>query len=244
MKNWFYKPSPSMDKTISEKLVAFPREADMTHSIFRYGWNIVLRTFLKVYFRLDIIGEENLPKDKTFLLIANHTSHLDSLCLSAAVPLHKVSTTYSVAAKEYFFSSFLKSLFSAVFVNAIPFDRHAEKRKSLETCAKTLNEKNQVLIMFPEGTRAKDGVMNPFKKGIGILTAGTDHIVVPAYIKDAHRAWGKGSILLKPHKVTIIIGKPMQFNEFPSEAQAYETIAATLQTEVVALKNLLEVHHV
>lgn len=244
MKKWFYRPSTSIDKTIPEKLAAFPREDDMTHSALRYGWNMLLRTFLKTYFRLEIIGEENLPNDSTYLLIANHSSHLDSLCLSAAVPLHKVSRTYSVAAKEYFFSSFFRSIFSAIFVNAIPFDRHAEKRKSLEICAQTLKQKDQVLIMFPEGTRSQNGEMNPFKKGIGILTAGTDHLVVPAYIHNAHRAWRKGSFLLKPVKITIIIGKSMTFQSLPSEADAYETIASTLQSEVTRLKNMLEVNHV
>jgi 1-acyl-sn-glycerol-3-phosphate acyltransferase len=239
MKQWEYDPSKSIDKSISEKLKEFPREIDMTHSFFRACWNAVLRIFLKTFFRLTIIGEENLPKNQTYILIANHCSHLDSLCMSSAIPFHKISTTYSVAAKEFFFSSFGRSLFSSIFVNAIPFDRQKEKRKSLELCADLLKKRNQVLIMFPEGTRSENGEMLPFKKGIGILTAGTDHLVIPAYLKNAHLAWPKHSFFFRPVKVSLIIGKPMQFKALSQDQASYSQIAELLQSEVTHLKDII-----
>ncbi len=239
MSKWLYTPSKSTQQTLSESLGDFPREKDISHSLIRLGWNILLRSFLRCYFRLEIRGKENLPKDQSYLLIANHSSHLDSLCLSAAIPLKKVSSTYSIAAKEYFFSSFGRRLFSSIFINAIPFDRHQEKRKSLTACAETLNQPNQVLIMFPEGTRAANGEMQPFKKGIGILTAGTPHPVVPAYIQDAHLAWPKHSLFMRPKKITIIIGEPLSFSSLEKTAESYETIASVLQSEVRCLKDRL-----
>ena len=87
----------------------------MTYSFFRILWNAFLRIFLKIYFRLSISGKEHLPLEKSFIIVANHSSHLDAVCLAAGIPLKRIDQTYSVAAKDYFFSSFLRSFFFGDF---------------------------------------------------------------------------------------------------------------------------------
>lgn len=232
MKSWEYQPSESISKSISEKLSVFPRERDMTQSILRCFWGVALRTFLGVYFRLNFVGKENLPKKKSYVLISNHSSHLDAVCLSSALPIRKIDSTFSVAAKDYFFSSFWRCLFSAVFVNALPFDREKRKRESLELCADVLNLSDQVLIMFPEGTRSPDGEIQPFKAGIGILVAGTERLVVPSYIDGAHSAWPKGLRAPRPKKVTVKIGEPMNFNHLSRTKEGYEEVAKSTEKAV------------
>ena len=235
MKEWSYHSSPSMDKSIAESLTVFPRERDMTHSFLRVFWNLSLRLFLKVYFRLNIKGQENLPQDKGFVLVANHSSHLDAVCLSAALPVKSINRVFSVAAKDYFFSSFWRSLFSVIFINALPFDRHDKKRESLELCANFLNVSDQVLLMFPEGTRSLNGAIQMFKKGIGILVAGTDRLVVPAYIDGAFEAWPKGNKVPKPKRVLVRIGQPMSFVEIQRNEEGYQKVAQLCE---LAVKNL------
>lgn len=236
MNEWTYDPSPLISKSISEQLTSFPREPDMTFSLLRLSWTVLLRVFLKIYFRLEIIGRKNLPKSHSFVLVANHASHLDVVALVAALPIRSLDNTFAVAAKDYFFSSFWKSFFSAVFFNALPFDRKEKKRESLELCADVLNASERALIMFPEGTRSPDGRLQPFKKGIGILAAGTNRLVVPAYIRGAFEAWPKGASFPKPHKVRVRIGNPMNFKSVERQESGFLFVAESARQAIEALK--------
>lgn len=236
MKEWSYHPSSSINKSVAESLTVFPRESDMTHTLLRVFWNLWVRLFLKIYFRLSIKGRGHLPRKKSFVLIANHSSHLDALCLTAALPLKSINRTFSIAAKDYFFSSFWRSLFSAIFINALPFDRQDEKRESLELCANLLKVSDQVLLMFPEGTRSLTGEIQAFKKGIGILVAGVDRLVVPAYIDGAYQAWPKGNKVPKPRHVLVCLGQSINFAEIPRTEEGYQKVAQLCESAVRNLK--------
>ena len=237
MNEWTYDPSPSIDKNINEQLTVFPREPDMTFSILRGIGTILLRGFLRIYFRLEISGRENLPRKESFVLIANHSSHLDAVALLAALPLRSIDQTFAVAAKDYFFSSLFRSFLATIFVNALPFDRRLRTRESLELCADVLNASKRALIMFPEGSRSVNGQLQPFKKGLGVLTAGTDRLVVPATIEGAFTAWPKGSVFPKPRKVRVIIGRPLTFKGLPRNENGYLEATLMAQEAVRALGN-------
>ncbi len=239
MKDWTYDPDPTIEKPLAESLTLFPREKDFFFSGLRYLWNFLLRAWLKMYFRLEIRGREQLPKAESYVLVANHSSHLDAVALSSAIPWRSIGATFSVAAKDYFFSSFFRSLFSAVCANAIPFERHKNPRESLELCADALAVSGQALILFPEGTRSQDGTILTFKPGIGFLTAGTNRLVVPAYISGAYRAWPKGKCCPRPKKVTVRIGKPLSFQSVPRTKEGFAQAAKTVEQEVIKLQGEL-----
>ncbi len=211
----------------------------MTHTFLRFFWNIILRVLLKGYFRLKIVGKKNLPQNKSFVLVANHSSHLDALVLLACVPLKLINRTFSVAAKDYFFTSLWRSLLAVIFVNALPFDRIDKKKESLELCADILNVGEHILIMFPEGTRSTTEDIQPFKKGIGILTASTDRLVVPAFIKGAFAAWPKGSSFPHPTNVQIFIGQAMQFLHIPRTEEGFWLVAQETEHAIKQLQNNL-----
>ena len=63
---------------------------------------LIIRGLLRIYHRFEIIGAENLPNDESFVLVANHSSHLDTLCLLAALPLRRLHRAFPVAAEDYF----------------------------------------------------------------------------------------------------------------------------------------------
>ena len=236
MKEWSYDPSPSISQSIGEQLTVFPRERDITFSLLRRVGTVFLRIFLKIYFRLEISGREHIPQNRSFVLVGNHASHLDAVALACALPISSVDHTFAVAAKDYFFTSFARSFFAAVFVNALPFDRHKKIRESLELCADALNASEQALLMFPEGTRSLDGKIQPFKRGIGILTAGTGRLVVPAFIAGAFEAWPKGLSFPKPKKVRVRIGPPLNFLNVERNAEGFQRVAQKVEDAVRALQ--------
>ena len=213
MEEWDYQPTADFDKTPIERLSAFPRQPDMLVYALRLAAHVAIRAWMFVYHRFRVRGREHLPLDRPFVMVANHASHLDALCLLSALPLGRIQRTYPAAAKDYFFTTMPKVAFSAIVVNAMPFDRKENPRESLAVCRDLLNTPGHVLILFPEGTRSATGEMAPFKPGIGFLTAGTDIPVVPCYLAGAFRAWPKGAWIPRPRKVELRIGAPLVFRD-------------------------------
>ena len=79
-----YQPVPSLQQMLIERLRRLPREREMLCRGIRCIISLIVRAWLKVYHRFSIVGLENLPADGSFVLVANHASHLDTLCLQAA----------------------------------------------------------------------------------------------------------------------------------------------------------------
>jgi 1-acyl-sn-glycerol-3-phosphate acyltransferase len=216
-----------------ERWRRFPREPDMVVYSFRSVISLIIRGLLRTYERFEIIGAENLPNDdESFVLVANHASHLDTLCLLAALPLGRLHQAFPVAAEDYFFRSLPRSWFATVVMNALPFGRRMGVRESLSICAQLLAQPGNVLIIFPEGTRSQTGAMQPFKSGIGTLLAGRDVTVLPCSVQGAYRAWPKGRRLPRPGKVRLIIGRPRNYATRGTERGDLGAIAAELQSAV------------
>jgi 1-acyl-sn-glycerol-3-phosphate acyltransferase len=235
MDPWEYQPTADFDKTPLEKLSVFPRQPDMLVYTLRYAVHVALRIWLRVYHRFSIRGRERLPLDRPFVMVANHGSHLDALSLLCALPLTRIQKAYPAAARDYFFTSMPKIAFSAVVVNAMPFDRKDNPRDSLAVCRSLLETPQHVLVLFPEGTRTTTGEIAPFKPGIGFLTAGTDITVVPCRLEGAYRCWPKGALLPRPRKLILHIGEPMTFADVPAEKEGAKAIAARLEAAVKGL---------
>src|SRR3982750_3917646 len=76
------------------RLSRCPREPDVLCYAARSASAVLCRAWLKMYHRLEIVGPENLPDEGPFVLLSNHTSHLDALCLLAALPIRRLHSTY------------------------------------------------------------------------------------------------------------------------------------------------------
>jgi 1-acyl-sn-glycerol-3-phosphate acyltransferase len=237
MEEWDYKPTADFDKTPLEKLSTFPRHPDMLVYAVRLALHGFIRAWLRIYHRLRIIGREHLPLDRPFALVANHASHLDAVTLLSALPLTRIQTAYPAAAKDYFFTSMPKIAFSAVVMNAMPFDRMENPRESLALCRELLETPGHVLIIFPEGTRSATGELGAFKPGIGFLTAASNIAVVPCYLEGAYRAWPKGAFLPRPRKLTLRIGEAMTFEDVAADKEGAKTVAARLREAVERVKS-------
>src|SRR5439155_25733490 len=113
----------------------------------------------------EIIGHQTLRTNRSLLLVTNHCSHIDTLCLLAALPLRKLHSAFPAAASDYFFPSVPRLWAAAILVNAMPFARQAGVRLSLSLCRELLANPGTILIIFPEGTRSITGEVGQFKSG-------------------------------------------------------------------------------
>ncbi|HEU6447725.1 MAG TPA: lysophospholipid acyltransferase family protein [Verrucomicrobiae bacterium] len=235
MKTWNYEPAADLDKNLAERLRQFPREPDMLIYGARSLVALILRGWLKFYHRLEIVGRENLPKAGSYILVANHASHLDALCLLATLPLRKLHRAFPAAAQDYFFVSIPRIAIAAVVVNALPFARQKHFRHSLELCRQLLANPGNILIIFPEGTRTATGRIGEFKPGIGLMAAGLDLPVVPCHLDGAFKAWPKGKWFPRPRKLRLTIGEPKNFAAYPAGKESAEQISSDLRQAVIDL---------
>jgi 1-acyl-sn-glycerol-3-phosphate acyltransferase len=235
MTAWEYKPAPDIDETLSEHLRNFPRQPYMLLHAIRSIAALLLRAWMRIYHRLRIEGRENLPVQGSFVLVCNHTSHLDTLCMLSAVPLRQIHQVFPAAAADYFFSSLPRSAVATILINALPFDREVKGAESLAVCTELLEDEGNVLIIFPEGTRTTSGHMGRFRSGIGRLVAGTDLPVVPCHLEGGGRAWPKGRIVPRPRKLRLRIGPPRRYGNLEKSADSVKAICADLHDAVARL---------
>src|SRR5207247_6858962 len=150
MKKWRYDSARDLDQTLVERLRRFPREPDMLVYGLRSVVALIIRAWLRAYHRFEIVGHENLRSDRSIVMVANHASHLDTLCLLAALPLRKLHRAFPAAAADYFFQTVPRTFVAAVVTNALPFARQVRVRRSLSICSELLSHPENILIIFPE----------------------------------------------------------------------------------------------
>lgn len=236
---WKYEPAQDLDQPLMERLRNFPREPDMLVYGARSLAALTIRAWLRTYHRFRVTGREHIPREGSFVMVANHSSHLDALCLLSALPLARLHRAFPAAAADYFFESVPRTWIAAVVVNALPFSREVRVRQSLALCDQLLNNRGNVLIIFPEGTRSTNGELGRFKPGIGALLSGRDIPVIPCYLHGAFRAWPKGESLPRPRPISLHIGTPRNYAHLTPGKESSCSLAADLQTTIAEMKNSL-----
>ena len=238
MHAWTYQPAPDLTRPLAQRLLKVPRTPDLStlRCALRTAGACVIRMALSTYFRFRVVGRENLPAAGSFVMIANHASHLDGLCMVAALPLARIHQAFPAAAADYFFKNAPLGFLTNLFMNALPFSRKGNVRQTLEACRNVLAGQDNALILFPEGTRTTTGQMSPFKGGVAQLVAGTNTPVVPCYLEGAFHAWPKGRPLPSPRKLTLTIGQPLTFAHLKKNRPTCDQITKTLEDAVRALE--------
>src|SRR5262245_39708307 len=117
MEQWLYDPAKDFDQSQQTRLRGILREPGLLVNSLRLVSAAALRFWLRSYHRLTIVGRENLPTDRSFVLIANHTSHLDALCLLSALSFRQLRNAFPVAARDYFCLTTLRAQVAKLFVN-------------------------------------------------------------------------------------------------------------------------------
>ena len=207
--------------------------ADPTRS-FLYK---VQMTFYDKILAADIRGRENIPRHRRVIVIANHSSHLDYGLVQYSLENFGRNLGI-VAAKDYFFDRFWKSTFFGNFMTLVPIDRseisYAAAFKPAVDC---LNGGDPILI-FPEGTRSEDGVMQPFKHGIGYLALHAKADILPIRLTGTHTALPKGRTIVRSRSVRVDIGQLIPFESLErateglSQRRSYDLITKRLQAAV------------
>lgn len=227
----------------TEPIWQLPRKPGLLRHAVRSVAACSIRAWLRAYHRYEIVGRHNLPTNGSFVMVANHTSHLDALCLLSALPLRRLPQAYPAAAADYFFKTLPRLALSVFIINAIRFDRSAHARQSLDLCRALLAEPGNILILFPEGTRATDDRIARFRPGIGMLLAGTNVPVVPCHLSGTRQALPKGAWVPLPRTVRLTIGMPQTFAGWSQKRTSIRRLCDHLRRSVLQLGELDRVPH-
>ena len=201
----------------------------------RHLWWWWVKGVLRLTERIEIIGREHLPESPPFVLVANHSSHLDAMVLATALPLRLRNKVFPLAAGDTFFETPVVAAFAAEMMNALPMWRKNCGHHAIEALRQRLVQEPCGYILFPEGTRSRDGCMGPFRHGIGMLVAGTPVPVMACHLSGTFDAMPPGKTWPRQRAISLRIGAAQQFQSFPNDRNGWRSIAQNLEQTVRAL---------
>lgn len=234
MEDWKLKPAADLGLTREQRLKSLKRETGPMAALLRLLARRFLRVYLRGYHRWRVEGVENLPPPP-FVMVANHSSHLDAPMLAAALPGAIWHCVYPLAAADTFFQRRPVAGLAVAMLNLLPLSRRRTTHEHIDTLRARLAEDGCVFILFPEGTRSRDGTMAPFKPGIGTLVAGSAVPVVPCWIEGAYAAMPAHAKFPRPLRLRLRIGAPLNFVDRDNHKPGWTEIAAAAEAAVRAL---------
>lgn len=179
---------------------------------------------------VDVIGAEHLERlDGGYVVVANHSSHLDAPLVFGALPRKAARYLAAGAAADYFFEVRWRKALTTLFFNAFAVERNAEGKRASQS--QRLLEAGIPILLFPEGGRARAGEFRPYKPGPFALALGTDCPVVPLALVGASSAMPRGvNWPLKGRMpVTVVIGEPMRGEPDEKPREFSERVAARVR---------------
>ena len=235
MDDWDLRPARDTGLNPFQRYRSVQREDGLLESIVRGVWWSFVKGSLTLCHRIKYDGREHLPPQPSFILAANHESHLDALVIGSALPLRLRDQLFPLAAGDLFFEAPTMAAFSAFALNALPVWRRNCGKHALEELRNRMLTEPCAYILFPEGTRTRTGQMGKFRAGVGMLTAGTAVPVIPCFLRGPFHAFPANRIVPRFSKISLAIGPPMSFEHVENNRAGWTRVAAEVEAEVVKL---------
>lgn len=177
---------------------------------------------IKTFFKVEIRGIENIPKEGSYILACNHKSNWDGIILAGLLRERKIN---GVAKKELFKNPIMKYILTKLFV--MPIDRDKPELSTIKKILKLLKNK-EIVAIFPEGTRHKD--LNSFaevKPGVGMFALKGKTSVLPVSLISNYKLFSK---------VILVIDKPICFDEYYNKKVTLEDYNEVSNTIINVIK--------
>jgi len=165
---------------------------------YQFGRTVLLAS-ARLLWRFRATGRERIPRGGPAVIACNHISNWDPVLVGLGCPRE----IHFLAKEELFRNRFLSAIIRAY--NAIPVRRGALDRRALRRATDVLKS-DEVLLMFPEGTRSTTGKLRKPRPGVGFIAGSSGVPVVPAYIAGSE-ALGRSFRTRKP--VRVAFGTPL-----------------------------------
>jgi 1-acyl-sn-glycerol-3-phosphate acyltransferase len=204
---------------------------------YHLGW-LAFRAVYATYFRWRVFGAENVPLTGGVILASNHASFLDPPLVGAGL---KRDINYLARESLFRFPGIGALLRSW---NSVPVDRDGGGARGLKKILDRLLAGGGI-ILFPEGTRTRDGRLQPARSGIGLTVIKSTAPVVPVRVFGTYEAYGRHISIPRPHRIAVKYGAPMDFEALRAEAktcdktrlkQIYQQVADEIMAAIAKLE--------
>lgn len=183
---------------------------------------------------ISYIGRENVPKDRAVLYVGNHNSYFDILLTYSQCP----GLTGYVAKSEMLRYPLLRDWMKRLYCVFLDRSDLRAGMQMILTCIDYI--KNGISIcIFPEGTRSKDGQMQPFHEGSLKMAAKTGCPIIPMAISNSAQIFENHMPFVRPCKVIVEYGAPVYPKELSKEDQKF--LGAYTQKKI---QEMLDQHHI
>ena len=183
---------------------------------YRIAWTC-FRAMYATYFHWRVYGAENVPLTGGVILPANHASYLDPFLIGSGL---KRAINYLGRESLFRFPGVGALLRSW---NAVPVDREGGGARGLKNIIERLHAGGGI-VLFPEGTRTKDGNLQPAHSGVGLIVLKSEAPVVPVRVFGTFEAYGRAMKFPRPHPVAIKYGRPVDFSKLRAEAKVCDKV--------------------
>jgi len=218
-KLWHKLESTNWSEILKERVNLKLPKSWPTINIFKF----LAKIFFKLYFRFRGKGIQNLPEGPC-IIAPNHQSFFDGLFVASFLKWKTMNSTYFYAKKKHVNNSFLKFLASKN--NVIIMDLNKGLQESIQKMAEVLRMGKKVII-FPEGTRTKNGSLGEFKKMFAILSKEINVPIVPVAISGAYKALPAGRYIPRPFsRVQVDFLQPVYPEQFTHDTLTEEVYLA------------------
>jgi len=201
------------------------------------GW-CAYRSLFKVYFRWRVYNPERVPLEGGVILASNHASYLDPPLVGAGL-----RRGINYLARENLFRFPVMGWVLRQW-QVVPVDRDGGGAAGLRAILDRLLA-GGAIILFPEGTRTRDGNLQPARSGIGLTVIRSTAPVVPVRVFGTFEAYGRHLRIPRPHRVAVKYGQPVRFEQLRTEAKAcskprlkeiYQQVADELMAAIAKLE--------
>ena len=151
-------------------------------------------------------GREHVPRRGGALLVSNHQSYLDPVLVAVGLPRQVHYMARESLFRNRAFAWLIRSL------NAIPLQREGVDVGALREAVARLR-RGELVLVFPEGTRTRDGAIQPLRRGVELLARQGRVAVVPVIIDGAHEAWPRQRALPRRRPVRVLFGRPVDLED-------------------------------
>lgn len=181
----------------------------------------VVALFVRLFFRVRVVGEENIPTEGGCIICANHVSNWDPVFLIALLKRR----IYFMGKDELFHIIGLGAILKAIGI--IPVKRNSSDIAAVRTALRNLSE-GKALGIFPNGRRVKKGEVADVKSGVAFIAVKAAAPVVPIFIESSYRIFGKVIIHIGEAEDFDVYGKAKLTSEQLGEISygLYEKICA------------------
>lgn len=186
----------------------------------------LVRFVFHIVFKITVIGRENIPKEKGgYIIASNHVSNNDPPMVGITF-----RGKYNFMAKDELFH--LNPIFTWLIkkLGAFPVKRGAKDTSAIDNALQSIKN-GRIFIIFPEGTRSKDGELGRAKSGVTLIAAQAKVPVVPVFIKYGRKRFRR--------RCVISIGEPISADKFDidvTDKRQLKAVSSEIMDRIAGLK--------